>query len=394
MTTTLTILPENVADELSVLESIIKGRELFASDCRDIYPSSFIKGKCRVFHYQDILEAKDFKPFADTFFSIFTYNPEARRLANTQGEIRVGLSHQAKLPTLLPHPGLMRPDDDFGEVEAQPDEELLKWETSTWIWSRIDENSLLTYLQSARSIAAFAGMCDRGNVDDMYDAAQSDLTTLHAISVLHESEYDTERALQVLVESPPVLRTVEKTWNEEDQKKFVKGLRQYGKNFFRIRKDLLPDKQTGELVEYYYLWKKTAAAQNSRPRRRFRPASTTNVPKKTSSSSVNTNKKASGANNESGASDLESDDDSDESSENKQTVANVQKCCNNCATKGKRLALMTQVHSAVLTTQCSFFQCPRTGRMVDATTSFYATIVACTTRSTASCPKSRRPPSH
>ena len=28
------------------------------------------------------------------------------------------------------------------------------------------------------------------------------------------------------------------------QKRFVKGLRQYGKNFFRIRKDLLPHKDT------------------------------------------------------------------------------------------------------------------------------------------------------
>ena len=31
------------------------------------------------------------------------------------------------------------------------------------------------------------------------------------------------------------------------QKRFVKGLRQYGKNFFRIRKDLLPHKDTVSL---------------------------------------------------------------------------------------------------------------------------------------------------
>ena len=28
------------------------------------------------------------------------------------------------------------------------------------------------------------------------------------------------------------------------QKKFVKGLRQYGKNFFRIKKELVPHKET------------------------------------------------------------------------------------------------------------------------------------------------------
>jgi len=28
------------------------------------------------------------------------------------------------------------------------------------------------------------------------------------------------------------------------QKRFIKGLRQFGKNFFRIRKELLPNKET------------------------------------------------------------------------------------------------------------------------------------------------------
>lgn len=60
------------------------------------------RGKCRVQHYQDIVEAsRHFRAFADAFFCTLTYNPEARRLANTQGEIRVGASHQAKLPPCL-----------------------------------------------------------------------------------------------------------------------------------------------------------------------------------------------------------------------------------------------------------------------------------------------------
>lgn len=54
------------------------------------------------------------------------------------------------------------------------------------------------------------------------------------------------------------------------QKRFVKGLRQYGKNFFRIRKELLPHKETGDLVEFYYLWKKTPGALPSRTHRRHR----------------------------------------------------------------------------------------------------------------------------
>lgn len=35
------------------------------------------------------------------------------------------------------------------------------------------------------------------------------------------------------------------------QKRFVKGLRQYGKNFFRIRKELLPNKETVSAAGLY-----------------------------------------------------------------------------------------------------------------------------------------------
>ena len=35
------------------------------------------------------------------------------------------------------------------------------------------------------------------------------------------------------------------------------GLKQYGKDFFYICKEFLPHKSTEELVEFYYLWKKT-----------------------------------------------------------------------------------------------------------------------------------------
>jgi arginine-glutamic acid dipeptide repeat-containing protein len=145
-------------------------------------------------------------------------------------------------------------------------EELL-WKNKT---SDID---LSMYLQAARSIAAFAGMCDRGLAEDMYDVAQRDDTTINALSILHNHDYDCKRAIQALVKCP-IPKGIDRKWSDDDQKKFIKGLRQYGKNFFRIRKDLLPHKQTSDLVEYYYLWKKTPQAQSNRPRRRQRPCST------------------------------------------------------------------------------------------------------------------------
>ena len=54
----------------------------------------FLRGKCQVIHYQDIGSARAFKPAPDVFFYVLGYNPHTKRLATTQGEIRVGSSHQ------------------------------------------------------------------------------------------------------------------------------------------------------------------------------------------------------------------------------------------------------------------------------------------------------------
>lgn len=80
----------------------------------------FCRGKCELSHYSNINEIKDFELRPDHFFYIFSYNPETRcviepnllsyllrnvsmitlffvfcrRLASSQGETRVGPSHQ------------------------------------------------------------------------------------------------------------------------------------------------------------------------------------------------------------------------------------------------------------------------------------------------------------
>ncbi|KFM59729.1 Arginine-glutamic acid dipeptide repeats protein, partial [Stegodyphus mimosarum] len=122
-------------------------------------------------------------------------------------------------------------------------------------------------------MAAFAGMCDGGSAEDGCVAASRDDTTINAMDLLHESSYDTGKALQALVKNP-IPPGVEKKWVEEEQKRFVKGLRQYGKNFFKIRKELLPHKETADLVEFYYLWKKSPGAVTSRTHRRNRRQNT------------------------------------------------------------------------------------------------------------------------
>lgn len=60
---------------------------------------------------------------------------------------------------------------------------------------------------------------------------------------LHDSGYDAGKALEALLKCP-VTKGIDKKWTEEETKRFIKGLRQFGKNFFRIHKDLLPHRTT------------------------------------------------------------------------------------------------------------------------------------------------------
>lgn len=189
-------------------------------------------------------------------------------MAQNQGEVQVGTPNQPvkdkDIYACLPD---IRVNGPLVPIELGPGGEELRW-----LPAQATDRDLVMYLRAARSMAAFAGMCDGGSPDDGCVAASRDDTTINALDVLHDSGYDPGRALQALVKCP-VPKGIEKKWSEEETKRFVKGIRQFGKNFFKIKKDLLPHKDTAELVEFYYLWKKTPGASSNRPHRRRRQAS-------------------------------------------------------------------------------------------------------------------------
>uniref|UniRef100_A0A8C4I2S1 Arginine-glutamic acid dipeptide repeats protein n=1 Tax=Dicentrarchus labrax TaxID=13489 RepID=A0A8C4I2S1_DICLA len=208
--------------ELVITDPVVRSRELFISDYVDTYHAAALRGKCNISHFSDIFAAREFK---------------------------------AKLPELQPFPSP-------GGQAVTENEELV------WM-PGVNDCDLLMYLRAARSMAAFAGMCDGGSTEDGCLAASRDDTTLNALNTLHESSYDAGKALQRLVKKP-VPKLIEKCWSEDEVKRFIKGLRQFGKNFFRIRKELLPNKETGELITFYYYWKKTPEAASCRAHRRHR----------------------------------------------------------------------------------------------------------------------------
>ncbi|CAB4009202.1 arginine-glutamic acid dipeptide repeats -like, partial [Paramuricea clavata] len=248
---------ENGSRDHILEDPSVKERELFVSDAVDTYSVNALRGKCRVKCLSDVSSLKEFISQNDHFFFVLRYNPETRRLANHKGEIRVGPSHQVLLPECKPKS--LAAD----ELAQEPSMEDLTWKPT------LDDCDLKMFIRAARSMAQYAGICKEGDTNKGLIAAARDATTINALQVLHKSKYDTDRALQSLVKRP-FPKTSRMNWTEDDNKKFVKGLRQFGKNFYKIRKELLPEKETGDLVEYYYIWKKTPSAMSSRPHRRRR----------------------------------------------------------------------------------------------------------------------------
>lgn len=111
-------------------------------------------------------------------------------------------------------PGELPPDPEFSKER----EEL------RWIPAMALDGDLLMYLRAARSMAAFAGMCDGGSPDDGCVAAARDDTTINALDILHDSGYDPSRALQALVKCPAP-KGIDKKWSEEETVRFSLCLR-------------------------------------------------------------------------------------------------------------------------------------------------------------------------
>jgi arginine-glutamic acid dipeptide repeats protein len=133
----------------------------------------------------------------------------------------VGVSHQAKLPVCRERSSTLFKEND--EVDEKDFEELL------WKADFIDSNKLLNYLHAARSIAGFAGICERGSADDMYEMTQSDSTTISALEVLHKMNYDTDHALEHLAFNPSSMMK-HPCYNWSDEEKVSNNL-----NFFSFK---------------------------------------------------------------------------------------------------------------------------------------------------------------
>ncbi|BES96089.1 metastasis-associated protein [Nesidiocoris tenuis] len=89
--------------------------------------------------------------------------------------------------------------------------------------------------------------------------ATRDITKLHALDILHRTGYDSPQALAALMPSSglTICRDEMESWSTFETDLFETAVQEHGKDFFTIRKDVLPWKTVKGIVEYYYFYKTT-----------------------------------------------------------------------------------------------------------------------------------------
>ncbi|XP_065680258.1 mesoderm induction early response protein 1 isoform X1 [Hydra vulgaris] len=162
----------------------------------------------------------------EEFSSDEEYQPTAE---DWKKEIQIGPDHQAVVkPFLCPY--------KEGEDTAEKDDKLL------WKPDIISPQKLQNYLTVVYKLMEHGYQApDHDDEQALFTLLQTGDVTL-AINKRQEQEsHPTDIAL----------------WSEEECQNFEQGLRVFGKDFRLIQQNKVQSRTVGEIVQFYYLWKKT-----------------------------------------------------------------------------------------------------------------------------------------
>ncbi|XP_076668017.1 mesoderm induction early response protein 1 isoform X1 [Andrena cerasifolii] len=159
------------------------------------------------------------------------YSPDEDEWKKT---IMVGSDYQAAIPE-----GLCRYDDAL----PYENEDKMLWDPS-----HIPEEETEEFLERAQLPAVKGGSLPTGS--HIRDDEQ-------ALYLLLQCGYNLEEALRRRRMNVVPPTDAVSLWSEEECHNFESGLRSYGKDFHLIQKNKVRTRSVGELVQFYYLWKKT-----------------------------------------------------------------------------------------------------------------------------------------
>lgn len=162
----------------------------------------------------------------------YDYSPDEEDWKKT---IMVGSDYQAAIPE-----GLCSYDD----VLPYENEDKLLWNPSI-----LDEIVTEDYMRKVSALNTGTGMDTVPKGKQLRDDEE-------ALFLLQQCGHNVEEALRrrrISAQTPPHASL----WSEEECRNFENGLKAHGKDFHLIRQHKVRTRSVGELVQFYYIWKKT-----------------------------------------------------------------------------------------------------------------------------------------
>lgn len=149
--------------------------------------------------------------------------------------IMVGSDYQAAIPE-----GLCSYDD---ALPYENEDKLL------WNPSALDQNEIEDYMFKVCATSSESGMDAVPRGKQLRDDEQ-------ALFLLQQCGHNVEEALRRrrISAATPAHGNL---WSEEECRNFENGLKAHGKDFHLIRQNKVKTRSVGELVQFYYIWKKT-----------------------------------------------------------------------------------------------------------------------------------------
>jgi len=150
--------------------------------------------------------------------------------------IMIGQSYQASVPSDLAA---------YGDTLPYENEDKLLWHPG-----QLESKDVENYLSKSQEAVQTGGVGSLPLGAHVRDDEQ-------ALYLLLQCGYSSEEALRRRrMNAIPTADTMT-LWSEEECRAFELGLRLYGKDFHMIQSQKVRTRSVGELVQFYYLWKKT-----------------------------------------------------------------------------------------------------------------------------------------
>ncbi|EDW71976.2 uncharacterized protein Dwil_GK10702 [Drosophila willistoni] len=271
-------------EDVPAILSVEQGKKQHRSHLMDLYPDeSFDRSPLP--NRQDDLET--FTPLHTLLEEV--EEPEEEEDTDTDSDdarkiIMVGTDYQADIPDGL---------SQYGDILPYENEDQLIWEPSQVTEREVED--YLNKIQEARILTA-AALAEEGSgelaeneadpLPSLPVSSTDEKTTTSSsqkpssriqLSTLSDSESvvkDNEQALHLLVQCGYDFKEALRrkrinimplgdggssmgTWSEEECQKFEEGIDKFGKDFYQIRQNQVRTRTMRELVQFYYLWKKS-----------------------------------------------------------------------------------------------------------------------------------------